>query len=70
MYIDYVSFTPSFKEKLHRDGVDFSDNIGWSRHELELSFSEFAGRVSGHLVSEALSPIQGVNVVGELDLRS
>ena len=66
-----VGFAPSFEEKLQSDGVDSADRVGWSRHKLELSFSEFAGRVSGYLVSETLSPIQGVNVVGELvDFRS
>ena len=61
-----VGFAPGFKEELYSDGVDIADSIGWSRHELELPFSKFARRVSGHLVSEALSSIQGVNVVREL----
>ena len=66
-----VGFAPSFEEELYGDGVDFADSIGWSRHELELSFSKFTRRVSDHLASEALSSIQSVDVVGELvDFRT
>ena len=69
--IHNVGFAPSFEEKLQSDGVDSADSVGWSWHELELSFSEFARRVSDHPVSETLPPIQCVGMVGDLaDLSS